>query len=87
MALTKTIVLKDNFDDDKQFSNAYIKVDSLSGNKTQMRVSIGVYRDKNGQSISKQQVIFTPDLSGINFIAQAYAAMKKDARFANAIDC
>ena len=46
MALTKTIVLKDNFDDDKQFSNAYIKVDSLSGNKTQMRVSIGVYREK-----------------------------------------
>jgi hypothetical protein len=87
MALTKTIVLKDNFDDDKQFSNAYIKVDSLSGNKTQMRVSIGVYREKNGQSISKQQVIFTPDLSGINFIAQAYAAIKQDARFANAIDC
>jgi hypothetical protein len=87
MALTKTIVLKDNFDDDKQFSNAYIKVDSLSGNKTQMRVSIGVYREKNGQSISNQQVIFTPDLSGANFIAQAYAAMKQDARFANAIDC
>jgi len=87
MALTKTIVLKDNFDDDKQFSNAYIKVDSLSGNKAQMRVSIGVYREKNGQSISNQQVIFTPDLSGANFIAQAYAAMKQDARFANAIDC
>ena len=87
MALTKTIVLKDNFDDDKQFSNAYIKVDSLSGNKTQMRVSIGVYREKNGQSISNQQVIFTPDLSGANFIAQAYAAMKQDTRFANAIDC
>lgn len=87
MALTKTIVLKDNFDDDKQFSNAYIKVDSLSGNKTQMRVSIGVYREKNGQSISNQQVIFTPDLSGANFIAQAYEAMKQDARFANAIDC
>lgn len=87
MALTKTIVLKDNFDDDKHFLNAYIKVDSLSGNKTQMRVSIGVYREKNGQSISNQQVIFTPDLSGANFIAQAYAAMKQDARFANAIDC
>jgi hypothetical protein len=87
MALTKTIVLKDNFDDDKQFSNAYIKVDSLSGNKTHMRVSIGIYREKNGQNISNQQIIFTPDLSGTNFIAQAYETMKQDARFSGAIDC
>jgi hypothetical protein len=87
MAIMKNIILKDNFDDDKQFTNAYIRVNSLSGNKKEVRVSIGIYREENGQNICNQQLVFTPDLNAINFIAQAYEAMKKDQRFAGATDC
>jgi hypothetical protein len=87
MALKKNIVLQDNFGDSKQFANAYIKVDSLDGGKKEMRGLIGVYREKNGNKISNQQVSFIPNLDGVNFIAQAYEAMKQDARFAGATDC
>ena len=87
MALTKNIVLKDNFDDDKQFANAYIKVDSLSGNKEEMRVMVGIYREKDKQKINSQQLVFVPNLNGVNFISQAYEAMKKDLRFESATDC
>lgn len=87
MALAKNIVLKDNFGDDKPFGNAYFKVDSVSGDKRQMRVEIGVYKEKDGKRIENYQIAFVPDLSGNNFIAQAYAAMKQDPRFAGAVDC
>lgn len=87
MALTKNIVLKDNFDDDKQFVNAYIKVDSLSGNKEEMRVMVGIYREKDKQKINSQQLVFVPNLNSVNFISQAYEAMKKDQRFEGATDC
>ena len=86
MALIKNISLIDNFGDEKQFANCYIKVHSLTGNKNQMRVSIAIYREKNGQNISNQEIIFSPDLSGSNFIEQAYNAMKNDQRFAGATD-
>ena len=87
MALTKNIVLKDNFGDDKQFSNAYIKVDFLSGSKAEMRVAVGVYKQKEGKQIDSQQATFVPDLSGGNFIAQAYEHLKTLPAFAGAIDC
>lgn len=87
MALKKTISLQDNFGDDKQFANAYIKVDSLDGNKNEMRAAVGVYREKEGKKISNQQVSFVPNLDGVNFIAQAYETMKQDARFSGAVDC
>jgi hypothetical protein len=87
MALLKNIVLKDNFGDDKQFVNSYIKVDSLSGNKEEMRIAIGIYREKDGQKISNQQAVFSPNLNGVNFISQAYAHLKTLPEFAGAIDC
>ncbi len=87
MALTKNIVLKDNFNDDKQFNNAYIKVDLVSGNKTLMRISIGIYREKDGQQLNGQQFVFTPDLNGKNFLAQAYDHLKTLPEFAGAVDC
>ena len=87
MALAKNIVLKDNFGDDKQFSNAYIKVDLLNGSKKEMRVAIGFYKQKDGQKINSQQATFIPDLSGANFIAQAYDHLKTMPEFAGAVDC
>lgn len=87
MALTKSIVLKDNFGDDKQFVDSYIKVDSLSGNKKEMCIAIGIYREKDGQKISNQQAAFSPNLNGKNFIAQAYEHLKTLSEFSDATDC
>lgn len=87
MALTKDIVLKDNFGDDKQFVNSYIKVDSLSGNKEEMCIAVGIYREKDGQKISNQQVVFLPNLNGKNFITQAYEHLKTLSEFSGATDC
>jgi hypothetical protein len=87
MALAKNIVLKDNFGDDKEFANAYLKVEYLSGNKTEMSFALGFYRGKDGKKIDNQQFIFIPNLSGENFIAQAYRHLKTLPEFAGATDC
>ena len=87
MALIKNIVLKDNFNDDKQFVNAYIKIDSLSGNIKVMNITINTYREKDGQQINCQQLVFVPDLNGKNFFAQAYDYLKTLPEFAGATDC
>ena len=87
MALTKNIVLKDNFNDEKQFNNAYIKVDLLSGNKKLMRISTGIYREKDGQQLKVQQFAFTPDLNSKNFLAQDYDHLKTLPEFSGAVDC
>ena len=87
MALIKNIVLKDNFNDDKQFVNAYVKIDSLSGNIKVMNITINTYREKDGQQINCQQLFFIPDLNGKNFFAQAYDYLKTLPEFAGATDC
>ena len=87
MALIKNIVLKDNFGDDKEFANAYLKIEHLSGNKTEMSFSLGIYRGKDNKKIDNQQFIFVPNLDGENFIKQAYNHLKTLPEFAGATDC
>jgi hypothetical protein len=87
MALIKNIILQDNFGDDKQFTNVYLKVDSFMGSKKEIRFEIGFYREKDGKKLNIQQVNFIPTLDGKNFIAQAYDHLKTLPEFAGAIDC
>ena len=87
MALKKQITLKSNFGDDVLFSDAYIKVESLMGNKSQFRVDVAIHKKQNEQIISRNDYLFTPDLNGENFIAQAYNYLKTLPEFAGATDC
>lgn len=87
MALTKQITLVSNFGDIVSFDEAYIKVESLSGNKEQMRVSVSTYKKQNEQIIGSKNYSFTPNLTGKNFIAQAYSHLKTLDEFADANDC
>ena len=87
MALKKQITLKSNFGDDVVFDNAYIKVENMMGNKTQMRVDVSILKEANGIVLERKLYLITPDLGGKNFIAQAYDYMKTLPEFAGASDC
>jgi hypothetical protein len=87
MALTKQITLVSNFGDSVSFDNAYIKIDSLTGNKEQMRAYVSTYKKQNEQLIGRKNYSFTPNLNGKNFIAQAYDYIKTLPDFSGATDC
>jgi len=67
--------------------DAYIKVATLTGSKDSVRVVVEVRVSKDGEFISKHDFVFTPDLNGSNFIAQAYEQAKKQPHFEKAQDC
>jgi hypothetical protein len=67
--------------------NAYIKVATLTGSKDSIRAVVEVRTSEDGEFISKHDFVFTPDLDGSNFIAQAYEQAKKQPQFENAQDC
>jgi len=87
MAISKTIKLMDNFNVEVTFQDCYIKVDSIVGNKSQLIATISYYKQKDGEKIKQQMLQFAPDLSGNNFIAQAYSYAKTLPEFAGAVDC
>lgn len=88
MALKKTISLQDNFEVNVEFKDAYIKVESVSGDKNNVQFVVGYYKDDSkAKSLCITQHEFNPDLSGENFIKQAYAKMKIMPEFAGAQDC
>ena len=87
MALSKQITLTSNFGDDVTFNNAYIKIDNLMGDKTQMRIDVAIHKRQGEQIVGRKNYLFTPDLDGKNFIAQAYDYIKTQAEFSGAADC
>ena len=87
MALRKTIKLIDNFNIEVTFQSCYIKVDSIVGNKNQLMATMIYYKQQGGEQIYKKMLQFSPDLSGGNFIEQAYVYAKTLPEFENAEDC
>jgi hypothetical protein len=87
MALKKQITLKSNFGDDVTFNEAYIKVETLIGNKTQIRIDVSVHKKQGEQIVDRKNYFFTPNLDGNNFIAQAYEHIKTLPEFAGYMDC
>jgi hypothetical protein len=89
MALTKPVQVTDSFGDQKTFELAYIRVENISGNKVRMLADVKIYKDASSTSKPVKQFVekFAPDISGNNFIAQAYAHLKAMPDFAGAQDC
>jgi hypothetical protein len=67
--------------------NAYIKVDRVSGNKTQVEIKYVVYSKNNGEVVEEKFAYFSPNMDGGNFIKQAYEHLKTLPEFAGATDC
>lgn len=59
-------------------SNAYIKIDKLTGDKTKISLVIGIYTEKNGTLIDTDTYEFVPDTSDTAKIIfkQAYEQLK-----------
>lgn len=87
MALQSKITVTDLSNTSNEFPNAYIKVTSLVGDKSTIVARWNAFDQKEGRDIGNGQVIFTPELEGINFISQAYLKMKTLTEFADATDC
>lgn len=87
MALSKKLTLKNNFNEDSIFNAAYIKVETYSGNKSQMLFDVNIYDKKEGQLLKKLSFTFAPNMDAGNFIAQAYQHLKTLSDFADANDC
>ena len=69
------------------FANAYCKVNKQEGTKDIVYFDVTFLTQKDGQKIDAKVYQFTPDLSGSNFIRQAYDHLKTLPEFAGATDC
>lgn len=88
MALTKAVQLFDSFGEEREFTNAYIRVDLISGGKENMLAQVCIYRSATDSRVLKSiGYQFAPQISGENFIAQAYQYLKTIPEFADAEDC
>jgi hypothetical protein len=88
MAIQKTIALQDSFGDSREFSDAYIKVDFIKGNKHRIIADVGYYRNHSDlRQLKTDQFAFDIVVDGDNFIKQAYQFLKTLPEFADAVDC
>ena len=87
MALKKTFTLMSNFDTEITFPDCYIRVTFLESTKLTSKVTYGIFKSAEEKLLRKSEFIFTHNLDGKNFIAQAYDHMKTLPEFAGATDC
>ena len=64
--------------------NAYIKVESVFGDKTNVTATVST---KIGENVKTKFYQFKPNLDGGNFIKQSYEHLKTLSEFADAVDC
>lgn len=87
MALQKTVTLKTNFGTDAEFTNAYIRVDSVKVEKNFGQALVQTHKEKNGQVLEQKGYSFEYEINGLNPIAQTYIYLKSAPEFAGAVDC
>lgn len=87
MALQKTVTLKTNFGTDAEFTNAYVRVDSVKVEKNFAQALVHTHKEKNGQVLQQKGYSFEYAINGLNPIAQTYIYLKTLPEFADAIDC
>mgnify|MGYP003983172683 CR=1 FL=1 len=68
---------------DVPFTNVYIKIVDIQGNKDSINM---VLEFKNDKAKYNEHHSFTPDLTGGNFIKQGYDRLKTLPEFADALD-
>ncbi len=67
--------------------NAYIKIVSLSGSKSNIKLNIGIFDKKDGTFVISDSFEFIPDLTinAKNFIEQGYIQLKT-YKYTQAVD-
>jgi len=83
MALKKTVEFKGI-----EVQNAYIRVWRFEGNKSEISVGVGFYKDAESEMFDSKTVkVDSFVLGGDNPIAQAYEHLKTLPAFAGAVNC
>jgi len=87
MALTKQIETSQGI----LLENAYIKIIEQSGNKENINIRVGIFKDmdasRNGKEFLEQKLYnFVPTLDE-NFIKQGYEYLKTLDEYVDATDC
>jgi hypothetical protein len=86
MALSTDLTLS-AFNQDVIIKNAYIKIDSIFGDKSTITLNVGIYQLPEKIELTRKGFSFTQDLDGKNVIAQGYEYLKTLPEFSDAIDC
>lgn len=87
MAIQKTLNLQNNFGTNSTFDNAYIKVETVSMDKSFATAQISIKDSANGVFLQQSKYQFPIDLYGKNAISQAYGFIKTLPEFEGATDC
>jgi len=91
MALQNTISFTSGI---PNISNAYIRIDTISGNKNRLTIQVNSYVNQSAFTdgnpyVLEEQFTFTPSVEdgALNFIKQGYTYLKTLDKFKSAIDC
>lgn len=87
MAIKKKVSLTNNFGQQSEFPDCYIRIESISGDKQQITASVAFYDKEDGLKLIERSVFFAPKLKGDNFLIQAYKHLKELPEFEGAVDC
>jgi hypothetical protein len=88
MALKQDFTFQDNFKRNVHFNDCYAKISGIEGTKENITFTLEIKQNAEDNFVLKSKhYVFTPNLDGKNFIAQAYDYLKTLEEFANAKDC
>lgn len=87
MALINTFHRENNFGLQSELRDCYVKVSNVAGCKSSVTVEFCVFSADKQRCYFTETRIFTPEMGGKDFIAQAYAYLKSLPEFNTAVDC
>lgn len=87
MALSKTLKIKTNVGIDVEFQDAYIKIASVFGNKSEMTAELHICKAQGEEPAQRRTYSYPYQIDGANPIKQGYEFLKTLADFSGAKDC
>jgi hypothetical protein len=87
MALNKTLKIKTNLGIDVDVPNAYIKIASVFGNKSEMTAELHISKAQGEEPVQRRTYSYPYQMDGANPIKQGYDFLKTLSEFAGATDC
>ncbi len=88
MALTATVTLTDNFQEQITFADAYVRVEHVKATRIGASADVIIFREKDGQQLARKSWDFSAELEpGENHLRQAYEYLKTLPEFSDAEDC
>lgn len=87
MALSTTLTRTNNFGQETDLPDSYIKIVSAHVTKDEIQACINVFTKKEGKNLLTELCVLPHDIDGPNPIKQAYLYLKTLPEFADAVDC